>query len=235
MPRSISAPVGIGSPNRADDVRTIQELVNKVPLDQGGLPDDKKLVVDGICGPKTQDAISKFQLKHFGWKGADGKIEPGKQTLAKLNDFDKPIPSAPVVPPKPKPTSKQFILQFVNKGNFIGVFAKDRFLQVTLVPTQERAIYWLGTGPRPSPVPTQFEGAPTLMKTGREHIVDELGGTAIYKSKSDGKSAQSEMVLAIADGDNVRTRMNAHFVEPDSGAETMFGADLTLVMGDISF
>jgi hypothetical protein len=40
------------------------------------------------CGPKTIDAIQKFQLFHFGWNGADGRVDPDGQTLRKLNQFE---------------------------------------------------------------------------------------------------------------------------------------------------
>ena len=45
------------------------------------------LKVDGKCGPKTNKAIQEFQLKQFGFPGADGLIEPGKQTLARINQI----------------------------------------------------------------------------------------------------------------------------------------------------
>jgi hypothetical protein len=44
-------------------------------------------MVDGRCGQKTMKAIQTFQLKHFGWKGADGRVDPDKQTIAKLNEL----------------------------------------------------------------------------------------------------------------------------------------------------
>jgi hypothetical protein len=235
MPRSISAPVGLSSPNYPSDVKTVQELLNKVPQHQGGLPPDKKLATDGACGSKTRDAISKFQLKHFGWSGADCKVEPNKQTLAKLNSFDTgPGGGAapPPPPPKPQPKSKQFLLQFVNKGNVIGVLMKDRYLLVTLVPTQEQAIYWLGTGNPPSPIPSKFEGVGSLMQLTQARKVDELQGIGMYTSKADGKFAKSEMVLTIG-SEVVRTQMNAHFVEPTSKAQTMFGAELKLVKSGV--
>ena len=43
------------------------------------------LVPDGICGSKTIKAIQMFQLKHFGWSGADGLVEPDKITIAQIN------------------------------------------------------------------------------------------------------------------------------------------------------
>lgn len=79
----ISNSVGINGRNIFDDVIKIQKALNKVPQDKGGtLP---LLVEDGICGTKTKNAIQKFQLHHFGFSGADGRIDPGKQTIIKLN------------------------------------------------------------------------------------------------------------------------------------------------------
>lgn len=81
----ISAPVGIHGTNFSSDVRKIQDALNHVPTDKGGASPELKL--DSKCGQKTENAIQNFQLKHFGWKSADGLIEPGKQTLAKLNEI----------------------------------------------------------------------------------------------------------------------------------------------------
>ena len=81
----ISDSVGQRGKNLAVDVRTIQDDLNRVRDDQGGASPD--LIVDGSCGPKTIKAIQMFQLKHFGWSGADGLVEPNRQTLAKLNEL----------------------------------------------------------------------------------------------------------------------------------------------------
>lgn len=81
----IGASVGIKGVNQTEDVRTIQQALNDVPESEGRpLP---LLVTDGICGNKTKDAIQKFQLKHFGWKLADGRVDPYRQTIAKLNQL----------------------------------------------------------------------------------------------------------------------------------------------------
>ena len=87
MARSISFSVGrMGGKNKPDDVITVQQLLDQVRVAQGGpvIPLD----VDGLCGPKTIDAIQKFQIHHFGWKGADGRVDPNGPTLEKLNEFD---------------------------------------------------------------------------------------------------------------------------------------------------
>jgi peptidoglycan hydrolase-like protein with peptidoglycan-binding domain len=84
---SIDQPVGSGfkAKNLDRDVRTIQESLNKIKPAQGGpaIP----LVVDGKIGPKTNKAITDFQFKQFGIKGADGVIEPGKQTIQRINQI----------------------------------------------------------------------------------------------------------------------------------------------------
>jgi hypothetical protein len=86
----LSFPVGMGpkSKNLGTDVKTIQELLNRIVPDQGGPAPPLK--VDGICGPKTQNAIQRFQLKHFGWPGADGRVDPTGPTLGKMDAVAKP-------------------------------------------------------------------------------------------------------------------------------------------------
>lgn len=84
---SIDLPVGQGfkAKNLDRDVRTIQTALNKIKGSQGGpkIP----LVVDGKCGNKTNKAIWDFQFHHFKIKGADGVIEPGKQTIQRINQL----------------------------------------------------------------------------------------------------------------------------------------------------
>lgn len=90
---TISGPVGTRG-NFPDDVVKIQDALNRVSVRQGGA--NPPLKVDGISGPKTKKAIQEFQIQHFGWKGADALIEPGKQTLAKLNQTLGPGNTPPV-------------------------------------------------------------------------------------------------------------------------------------------
>ena len=59
----ISASVGRGGVNRPNDVRTIQAALNRLPPASGG--PIRPLAVDGICGPKTIDAIQKFPSCKF--------------------------------------------------------------------------------------------------------------------------------------------------------------------------
>jgi peptidoglycan hydrolase-like protein with peptidoglycan-binding domain len=76
----LSAPVGAPprSRNLSGDVYEVQRALNRFsPADGGPNP---PLAIDGICGPKTIAAIRSFQLKKFGWSGADGVVDPGQQT-----------------------------------------------------------------------------------------------------------------------------------------------------------
>ncbi|MET0026027.1 MAG: peptidoglycan-binding protein [Candidatus Thiodiazotropha sp.] len=77
--------VGIHGYNYPDDVKKIQDALNRVAQAQGGA--HPKLKPDGLCGDKTKQAIQKFQLMHFGWSGADGLVEVARQTLARLNEI----------------------------------------------------------------------------------------------------------------------------------------------------
>lgn len=80
----IAKSVGQGGVNQQADVFNIQYGLDQVPpIDGGPTP---PLKIDGLCGPKTIGAIRAFQQKHFGWAGCDGRIDPGKQTIAKLNE-----------------------------------------------------------------------------------------------------------------------------------------------------
>lgn len=82
---TITKAVGANAPNLYDDVFNIQYGLDQVaPIDGGPSP---QLKIDGKCGPITQKAIRDFQKKHFGWQGCDGRIDPGKRTLAKLNEL----------------------------------------------------------------------------------------------------------------------------------------------------
>jgi len=92
-PIAISKPVGQGplARNIPDDVKIIQEALNQVTVKGvtgGPIP---LLVVDGIKGPKTQSAILKFQQAQVRSVRADGLVEPGKQTILRLNEIDSPI------------------------------------------------------------------------------------------------------------------------------------------------
>ena len=73
---SISGSVGKGGKNHENDVRTVQQLLN-----QNGA--STTLQVDGLAGPKTAGAISKFQQNNLGFQ--DGRIDPDGQTWGALS------------------------------------------------------------------------------------------------------------------------------------------------------
>jgi peptidoglycan hydrolase-like protein with peptidoglycan-binding domain len=86
-PIAISQPVGRGplARNNSDDVRTIQDALNRVTVAGAAGGPMPFLKVDGICGPRTNAAIARFQqvqLKIF-----DGVIEPNRKTILKLNEI----------------------------------------------------------------------------------------------------------------------------------------------------
>jgi hypothetical protein len=101
----------MGGVNFPNDVTVVQELLNRVPQTSGGPP--VKLQVDGVCGPMTRDAIQKFQMRQFGFGGADGRVDPNGRTLAKLNEFDPGVPS----PPSPfPPLTTSSVLRCPHRG-----------------------------------------------------------------------------------------------------------------------
>ena len=79
MAKSIKAPVGKGKKNNSDDVELVQDLLNAFTK----LAGTKKLKTDGAIGPKTLEAIGKFQKNVCGFK-PDFVISPGKTTIKTL-------------------------------------------------------------------------------------------------------------------------------------------------------
>ena len=99
---TISSSVGLRSTNIPVDVTKIQNALNRISPAYGGPA--TPLVPDGACGQKTVEAIQNFQLHKFGWNGADGKINPNGETLAKINEvLSKPQNAPPQVYPPDAP------------------------------------------------------------------------------------------------------------------------------------
>lgn len=93
MPVTISnlvapKPQGVNLP---EDVAKIKKALNQISVINGGLfealPNLKLDETNGTFDPKLQAAIQGFQLRHFGWNGADGKIFPNSVTIAKINEL----------------------------------------------------------------------------------------------------------------------------------------------------
>ena len=132
MPVVLNDKVGIGCINLQPDVVQIQDALNRVPLDQGGTPPNKKLPVNGNCGPQTIEAIQLFQLKQFGWPGADGKIFPNGQTHTRLNQIlGTTSPSIPGFPEIPEPVTNAFLIRFLtgSSKNYVDMLY-DVHLQI---------------------------------------------------------------------------------------------------------
>jgi hypothetical protein len=59
----LTLPVGaVQGFNQPNDVLTVQHLLNGVPPKDGG--PDQPLTEDGVCGPRTIQAIAKFSRAH---------------------------------------------------------------------------------------------------------------------------------------------------------------------------
>ena len=92
---AITRSVGAGGVNIVADVTEIQRLLNLVPVAKGGAA--PPFVVFGTCDPATRSAILRFQKAQVP-AFADGRIDPGGPTLAKLNALA--AASGPVTPPE---------------------------------------------------------------------------------------------------------------------------------------
>lgn len=75
--KTLSAAVGRGCPNVKDDVKTVQALLNAKGLN---------LVVDGIFGNNTSNAISNFQRGALQFSNPDGRVDVGGKTWQGLLD-----------------------------------------------------------------------------------------------------------------------------------------------------
>jgi len=77
--KTIVASVGHGGLNRTDDVRLVQELLNRHMQ-----PAQRPLVIDGIMSPRTIAAIEAFQRRVLNIRRPDGRIQPGDATMVAL-------------------------------------------------------------------------------------------------------------------------------------------------------
>jgi hypothetical protein len=79
---TLSASVGEKGKNHREDVLKVQDTLNAIPKAAGGQA--TLLSPDGVAGTRTKKAIQEFQLAHFGWKIADGRVDPNGKTWEKL-------------------------------------------------------------------------------------------------------------------------------------------------------
>jgi hypothetical protein len=215
MARTISRNVGRAAANRHDDVVTVQELLNRVPSSEGG--PQPKLKVDGLCGPKTKAAIQKFQLHHFGWSGADGRVDPGQRTITKLNEYDRTV--------KPKFRTTLFTIKPPD-DNEIRLATDSYQWWFEVKERQYRGerphMYCLGNVGASFSL-FFFSGTPRHFKTIRPHAASELDCPASYKTyqhRYPGPQGQtfmewrSYLELRLPSG-TVRIPFDSHLVEPD--------------------
>ena len=233
MARTISASVGLNGVNRPDDVTTVQLLLNKVPTDQGGPA--PPLVVDGICGPKTRAAIQKFQLHHFGWAGADGRVDPGQQTMAKLNQFDTSPVTPPVpVPPEPEPEGMDFVIvPAFQQDVFEPPITSRQFTYLILdVKNNRERVYQLQFGVGGPPAAGPFTGFFARFRPRHPTSVSGFEGIGVYMTSEtinpglhSGTSIRSSLSLfPPAGGSGTEIPMKTHLfrksTNPDSGGMT---------------
>jgi hypothetical protein len=216
MAKTISASVGLHGVNLPDDVVTIQRLLNKVPTSEGGPA--KPLDDDGIAGNKTNTAIQLFQLHHFGWSGADGRVDPGQQTLAKLNTFD-PEPTAPPpvpLPPRPDPLSSDFAIIPSFQGDVFPSGATSThftYKVVDLTNNRER-VYQLVIGPG-APSPGPFQGFFARFKPRKPSGVSGFDGIGVYMTSERADGLESKLNLfPPRGGSGISIPMKTHLFRP---------------------
>lgn len=84
---SIQKAVGQNSPNLYPDVMLVQQLLNKARPTYLRLTSAiQPLKEDGVCGPKTVEAIRHFQSIAMQFTLQDGVVEPNRNTWKKLNN-----------------------------------------------------------------------------------------------------------------------------------------------------
>jgi len=77
--RTILASVGRGGLNRSEDVRLVQELLNRHIR-----PPQPPLVVNGVVDSRMLAALEAFQRRVVQIYRPDGRVDPGSQTFAAL-------------------------------------------------------------------------------------------------------------------------------------------------------
>jgi peptidoglycan hydrolase-like protein with peptidoglycan-binding domain len=240
MAKDISASVGrLGGVNRPADVKTVQQLLNNVPAHSGGpVP---SLDPDGKCGPKTIAAIQNFQLKHFGWKGADGRVDPNGPTHTLLNIFDAPaIPVPPAVTPQPQanPTSTKFVIHRMGSATSFDTRDENLFFQVFDMTNGLVGDYWLQPSGRQMTAqkpPEKFSGASRSFTPKAAHAVDKLGCEAMYASREKSGQVTSSMTLFLPSGGVRIDDMPHHLIGPNGMVKPSKGETSVAIAGTLRF
>lgn len=230
----LDASVGRRGVNKHKDVLGVQDAINKVPLAEGGSPIPLK--PDGKCGPKTKKAIQRFQLHHFGWGGADGLIEVGKQTYLKLVLYT--LPEIKVPPPAPKePKSLKFIIMRENARDSFGAKNTDYFFLIRSVPHNYSGIYYLARhqGQLARPIPKRFNGHFSIFRTRRAMTTKEFECQAVYFSKEKAKGIIESHIKLVLGGAVLEIPMNAHLIGPHGIISAGHPGDSTYQSGFLDF
>ena len=197
MAATIGASVGIKGVNVPTDVVTVQTLLNKIDRTQGGPA--VKLVPDGICGTKTNTAIQQFQLKHFGWKGADGRVDPGGATLQKLNEL-----SGPPGPQPPVVSGTFELRQATVNPNVTDPKVDFCFRVEDALTRKSRGYFFQPPGLFfPGQLPTTFPGKPNLLAVSPQLPINGLGGPASYITRFQAGGPTTFLQLSGAFGTRV--------------------------------
>jgi hypothetical protein len=137
---TITRSVGSGGVNKPADVTEVQRLLNLVPAAKGGAA--PPLLAIGTCDPATLAAILNFQKTQVP-TFADGRIDPGGPTLARLNK----LAASPA--PTPTPASPTGSLTDVTRARFIA-----KTWLVTVEPSITGFIFSVGKGLGPAQAPS---------------------------------------------------------------------------------
>lgn len=135
---AITRSVGAGGANLPADVTEIQRLLNLVPVAQGGPA--PPFFTFGTCDAATLAAILRFQKTQVP-AFADGRIDPGGPTLAKLN--------ALAAAPGPTPASPTGSLTDVTRARGIA-----RTWLTAVEPSITGFIFSVGKGLTPKQAPS---------------------------------------------------------------------------------
>lgn len=90
----LTGSVGLMGTNLPTDVRWVQ---NRLNVHRPSICDGREIVVDGIVGPATIDAIRAFQLYVLKNFALDGRVDPGGPTFLALRGEPKDSSVPPVV------------------------------------------------------------------------------------------------------------------------------------------
>lgn len=203
MSRTIERSVGRRGANRYNDTKTIQQMLNNVPVSTGGPA--PPLDDDGDCGKLTKGAIFNFQLTNFGWQGADGRVDPGHATLTMLQIYDD-IANKTKEPPKPKipepPRShdtNQFLVRPAVFKTPFGSKESDWFFEFVAIPHQHTGIYYFQEPRAVQPVepPARFAKQFVILKTKHAHSPFDFSGDAIYLTHDKGNDEHDRSLMMI--------------------------------------